>query len=555
MYWCIILLVFEIGQNEFLQIFKAEIASWGGLCIMEPVKNKIIRIRPDGINGKRVKRALDLEVAAFTCGASVVAMELVAARVVAPYIGTSIIVWMSLIGVVLASLSLGHWLGGKAADIRPDQKILARIVLLSSIFTAVMALLSNPILWVLSRNVANVYLSSLIASLVLFAPPSVLLGMVYPFIVRLSIRDIGSSGAVIGRFSALSSAGNILGILLGGFVLISFLSTGTILLLIAAVLAFVALMLYRSTWKKAIAFGVIFLALACGVSVWGMPMMPLGAHVDTPYNRIWITEIEYTNERRIRFLTTDSYRGFMFTDNPAELVRGYARLYDLAFHYKPDTERILMLGGGGYSVPRHLLATRLDDYGQPAFSMDIVEIDPGITAAARKYFYLQDSPALSIYHEDARVFINRAAMNPDLHGVYDAIFTNVFGSWYSIPFHMTTVEAARRMYDILAPDGVLITNVISSLHGRQSGILHGIYAAKSQVFSQVLIFPQHPEPQFAHTRQNIMLVALKTPAPHFPPRDAETALLLSHRWTEPFVSDVRAFTDAFAPVERYALRN
>jgi len=540
---------------------------------MEPVKNKIRRIdsaRIDGTSGASVKKARwawDLEIAAFTCGASIMVLELTGARIVAPYIGTSIIVWMSLVSVILASLSLGHWLGGNAADMRPDQRILARIVLLSSVFAAAMALLSNPILRVLSRNITSVYLSSLIASLVLFAPPSILLGMVPPFIVRMSIRDVDSSGAAIGRFSALSSAGGILGTFLGGFVLISFLSSGAILLLVAAVLAFIALLLYRAVWKKAAVFCAVFLALACAVSIWGMPMMPPGVYIDTPYNRIWVSELTTESDRRVRFLKTGSYRdvaqaqSIMLMDNPAELVRGYTRFYDLAFHYKPDTERILMLGGGGYSVPRHLLATRLDGGGQPTFSMDIVEIDPGITAAARRYFHLQDSPALSIYHEDARVFLNRSALNPGLHGPYDAIFSDIFGSWYSIPFHMTTVEAAQRMFDILAPDGVLITNVVASLHGRQSGVLHGIYAAKSQVFPQVLIFPaQRYEPHFAHAfahaRQNIMLVALKSPAePHLPPRNPETALLLSHRWTGPFIPEVRAFTDAFAPVERYALRN
>ena len=502
-----------------------------------------------------------MEIAAFTCGASVMALEITGFRIVAPYIGTSIIVWTSLIGVVLASLSLGNWLGGKAADLRPDQRILARIVLLSSFFAGVMALLSNPILRVLSRHVTNVYLSSVVASLLLFAPPSILLGMVSPFIVRLSIRDVGSSGTTVGRFSALSSTGSILGTFLGGFILISYLSSGTILLLIAAVLASVALLLYRSVWKKAVVFLVVFLTLACGVAVWGMPMMPPGDHIDTPYNRIWIAEHTTENGRRVRFMMTSAYRdgaqSIMFTDNPTELVSEYTRFYDLAFHFNPDTRRILMLGGGGYCVPRHLLATRLDEEGLPTFSMDVVEIDPGITAAARKYFYLQDNPALSIFHEDARVFLNRAAMNPDLHGSYDAIFGDVFGSWYSIPFHMATVEAAQRMSDLLAPDGVLITNVISSLHGRQSGVLHGIYAALSEVFPQVLIFPaQRPEPHFAQARQNIMLVALKSPYESlFEPRDYETARFLSHRWTEPFVPEIRAFTDAFAPVEKYSLRH
>jgi spermidine synthase len=526
---------------------------------MESGNNKVRK--PDGAGEKKTGRTWTLEIASFLCGAAVMVLELGGSRVVAPYLGTSLIVWTSLIGVVMASLSLGYWLGGKAADLRPDQKILARIVLLASFFTGVMALLSNPILRVLSRSINSVYMSSVIGALLLFAAPSVLLGMVSPFIVRLAIRDVGSSGATVGRFSALSSTGSIVGTFLGGFVLISFFASGTILLLVAATLAFVAFLLYRSAWKKAAASSAVFLALALGTTVWGMPMMPPGDHFDTHYNHIWIAEHTRANGRRARFLMTDAFsvgaQSIIYTDNPSELVSEYTKFYDLAFHYKPDAKRLLMLGGGGYCVPRHILATRSNDLGLPTFSMDVVEIDPGITAAARKYFSLSDSPALNIYHEDARIFLNRAAANPESHGTYDAVFADVFGSWYSIPFHMATVEAAQKMSDLLAPDGVLVSNIISSLSGSQSGVFHGIYAALSQVFPRVLIFPaQRSDPSFAQTRQNIMVVALKSPdeLPILPPYDPEMARLLSHRWSRPFVPNIAAFTDAFAPVETYALK-
>ncbi|MCL2008927.1 MAG: fused MFS/spermidine synthase [Synergistaceae bacterium] len=530
---------------------------------MESDKKKVRKpdyVKPDYTNGKKTGRSWTLEIASFTCGASVMVLEMAGSRVVAPYIGTSIIVWTSLIGVVLASLSLGYWLGGKAADLRPDQKVLARIVLLASFCTGLMAFLSNPVLRVLSRNINSVYLSSVIGSFLLFAPPSVLLGMVSPFIVRLAIRDVGSAGATVGRFSALSSAGSILGTFLGGFVLISFLSSGAILFLVAAVLAFIAFLLYRSVWKKAGVFCAAFLTFSCGVIVWGMPMMPPGEHIDTPYNHIWIAEHTRANGRRARFLMTDAFsegaQSIIYTDNPSELVSEYTKFYDLAFHYNPDAKNILMLGGGGYCVPRHLLVTRLDEAGLPAFSMDVVEIDPGITAAARKYFSLQDSPALNIHHEDARVFLNRAAANPETRGSYDAIFTDVFGSWYSIPFHVATVEAAQRMADILAPDGVLVSNVISSLTGRRSGVFHGIYAALSEVFPHILIFQaQRPGPAFAQTRQNLIIVAMKKPpGEHLTTRDEEMERLLSYHWTAPFTPEVGAFTDAFAPVEIYSLR-
>jgi spermidine synthase len=244
-------------------------------------------------------------------------------------------------------------------------------------------------------------------------------------------------------------------------------------------------------------------------------------------------------------------QSLVYPDKPDELVSDYTKFYDLAFHYRPQAKKILMLGGGGYCVPRHLLATR-------DVAVDVVEIDPGITAVAREFFFLRDegNPKISIRHEDARVFLNREAGRRK--GAYDAIFADVFGSWYSIPFHLTTVEAARAMSDLLAEDGVLVSNVISSLRGPGSGVLGGIYAALSQVFPKVLIFPASlPQPAFAESRQNLMLVAFKSEktlaAAAAAVPGSEAARLLSHLWTRPFNSDARAFTDAFAPVEHYAL--
>ncbi len=499
-----------------------------------------------------------LEVASFTCGAAVMVLEMAGSRVVAPYMGTSVVVWTSLIGIVMASLSAGYWLGGLAADYRPERKVLARIILLAAALTAVAALVANPVLGFLSRSFGGGgYISSVMASimgaLALFALPGLLLGMVSPFIVRLAMKDVGSSGATIGRFSALSTAGSILGTFLGGLVLISFFASGTILLIVAATLAAVALLLYRSAWKSAAVLGVAFLGLGAATQVCGMPMMPVGDHIETMYNHIWIAEsVRAGSGRRVRIMVTDpdGAQSLMYTDNPVELVSDYTKFYDLAFYYRPEARRILMLGGGGYCVPRHVMAERR------GVSMDVVEIDPGITAAARKYFHLKDDPNMAIHHEDARMFLNRAAGDPGKRGSYDAIFEDVFGSSYSIPFHLATVEAAERMYDLLSDGGVLITNVISALDGPKSMVFQGIYASFSSVFPRVMIFPAtRSEPQFAMSRQNIMLVAFKSPdLPPVPPSpDSETLPLLAHRWPYSYTPSIPAFTDAFAPVERYSL--
>ena len=208
-----------------------------------------------------------------------------------------------------------------------------------------------------------------------------------------------------------------------------------------------------------------------------------------------------------------------------------------------------MLGGGGYCVPRYLLAER------PDVSIDVVELDPGVTETARKYFHLEDNPNLRIFHEDARTFLNRAAH--DGLGQYDAVFMDTFSSWTVIPFQMTTVETGAHLRELLKPDGTLIVNIIASVYGPKAGVFHGIYKAFANSFSTMMIFPASaPDPKYAMALQNIILVGMGDTASTINPTpDAKFANLLSHQWLEPFVPDpkVPAFTDSFAPVERYAL--
>ena len=497
--------------------------------------------------GRPRRVSLRLQLTAFFSGAAVMVLELTGSRLVAPFFGTSLIVWTALIGVMMTSLCLGNWLRGNMADRRPE----GRILLLAALVTGLTAFAGNAVLTLLAELPLNLYVTSVLAALIIFTPVSLLLGMVSPFIVRLALKDVGSSGVTVGRLTALGSAGSILGTFLGGFVLISLFPSGVILMMLSVTLAVLSFLVYTAAWRGSL-MTVLCLGWATYTAwAYGLPLALVGEQIDTAYNHISIVESNMEGGRRVRIMMTDpkGAQSLMYTDEPTELVSDYTRFYDLAFHFKPDTKKILMLGGGGYCVPRHILSER-------EVSFDVVELDPGITEAARRYFDLKDSPNLRIFHEDARTFLNRAAR--DGLGPYDAVFMDVFGSWYSIPFQLTTVETARRIHALMAPDGVLVSNVIASLYGPRSGVFHGIYSAFSQVFPRMLIFPASAsEERYAYALQNLMLVGLPSevlpPVPKAP--DAHFARLLANQWLEPFVPDpeIPAFTDAFAPVERYAL--
>ena len=171
-------------------------------------------------------------------------IELAGSRMVAPFFGTSLIVWTALIGIIMTSLCLGNWFGGSIADKRPEGKLLGRILIFAAIIVAVTAYLSNYILTTLQELSLNLYMSSVFAALLIFAPASILLGMVSPFVARLAMQDVDSSGVIVGRLSALNSAGSILGTFMGGFVLISLFPSGVIMMLVASVLALLSQSLY-----------------------------------------------------------------------------------------------------------------------------------------------------------------------------------------------------------------------------------------------------------------------------------------------------------------------
>jgi spermidine synthase len=480
-------------------------------------------------------------------------LEMAGSRVVAPYMGTSLVVWTSLIGIIMVSLTLGYWLGGRVADRRPEMKILYYIILAAALVTAVVGAVAGPVLESLAAGVRNVYIASVMASAILFAAPSVLLGMVSPFIVRLAMQNVLSSGGTVGKFSALSSAGSIIGTFLGGFVLISFFSSRTILFMVAFTLALVALIVRGKAVLPVIA---AILAIACGfyyesddiaMEAKFMETAEISGEitVETHYNTIRIMERAANGTNlRIRILQTDPLgaQSLMYVDRPDDLYSDYTKFYDLAFHYKPDAKKILMLGGGGYCVPKHIGATR------PDVDVDVVELDPGITDVARKYFSLKDRPGQRIFHEDARMFINRESEAGAQK--YDAVFEDVFGSSYSIPFHMTTTECMKKIRAMMSDDGVFVVNIISSLDGELFG---GIYSSVASAFPVVMIYPA-TSPNSSRIRQNIMIVALaNADEPYRAPDDDYIASLLAHRWTNAFEPKTDAFTDAFAPVEKYSL--
>jgi predicted membrane-bound spermidine synthase len=150
-----------------------------------------------------------LEFAVFLCGAVVMVFELVGSRVIGPFLGTSLFVWTSLIGVILASLSLGYYLGGRQADKKVSLSRLARIIFLAAICIVITIGIKDVLLLFLQKNVGEIRIAAVIASIVLFMPASIYLGMVSPYAAKLKLSSLENTGRTIGNLYAISTAGSI----------------------------------------------------------------------------------------------------------------------------------------------------------------------------------------------------------------------------------------------------------------------------------------------------------------------------------------------------------
>ena len=188
-----------------------------------------------------------LECIVFCSGALVMILEMVGARVMAPHLGTSVIVWTSLIGVVLACLACGAWIGGRLADKTLSRATLAKILAGAGLGCGLTALGHSLVGETVTGTLPNIYLAAVVAAICLFALPATLFGMVSPYVIRLRLADLATSGATVGRLYALSTAGSILGTFLGGFVLVSWLPSTQILLSVGTSMLLLSLLVFRAT--------------------------------------------------------------------------------------------------------------------------------------------------------------------------------------------------------------------------------------------------------------------------------------------------------------------
>jgi spermidine synthase len=409
-----------------------------------------------------------LYVLVFLAGAATLATEICASRLLAPYYGSSTIVWANLIGLVLASLSLGYWLGGRLADRRPEPQLLGTIVVTAAFLVAVIPFLARPFLDVsvegLDEASEGAAIGSFFATLVLFAPPVALLGMAAPFAIRLALADVATAGTVAGRLYAVSTAGSLLGTFLPALVLIPLVGTQRTMLAAASLLALGGALMLRRRWVVA------------PIAVSALLAIPPGA-VKASSGLIYERESRYQYVQVVergdaRYLQLDEGIAVHSVWRPHDVLTGgeWDVFVAMPALLARDPARVAILGNAGGTTARA--------FGKyfPRTEIDGVEIDPIVSDVGRRFFGLGDNPRLHVYDADARPFLRST------HARYDMIGVDAYRPPY-VPFYLATREFFELARSRLAPGGILVMNV-ATVPGDYR-LAHGIESTLRAVFPHV----------------------------------------------------------------------
>src|SRR4030042_6398600 len=405
----------------------------------------------------------------FITGGAVLIIEVTAFRILAPYFGNTLYSTSSIIGVVLGALSLGYYFGGVLADRYPRYSLFFSLIILAGFFSLFIQGISKALLLILGYSL-NMQIGPLIVSLFLFFIPSLILGMMSPFAIKLKSLKEKQVGRISGSIFFWSTLGSIVGSFTAGFFLIpSFgidiiiISVGTFLIVTGILgLIFSTPEQYKDFLKgKKLFLFLIFLAL---VLSFGLSYAPRSERVifqkDGFYNKIIIENYEIANNKA-RILKTDNYfiQGGIFLDSE-ELPLEYAKYYILYKTLNPQAEKVLFLGGGAYSIPRRLLSE-----SNNIQKVDVAEIEPELYSLAQNYFGLKEDKRLLNHIADGRRFLYNADED------YDFIFADIYYSISSIPVHFTTQEFFRLAKDRLSENGFFLMNVIGMLDQEANQLL------------------------------------------------------------------------------------
>ena len=478
-----------------------------------------------------------LEIIVFLSGAIGMGLELIAARVLSPYVGSSNVVWTSIIGIILVSMSLGYWLGGKKADKEASGNVLSRLLLGSALFTSIIPLLETIVVREFAGIVSNLIVAAILCAIIVFSIPSFILAMISPFAVKMKSMQETEIGSLSGRISSLSTIGSITGTFLMGFVLIPNIGVTNINIGITILLVVMSILARDDINKKYILSTislvvVMIILMFIGKWVFKLANPEILVDTDSQYSRIWVKQVN-TAKTTYKTLQVDTGLESYIDTETGEMGAMYLRYYDLFEYLNKDAKSTLMIGGAAYTYPIHYLQKYEDK------TIDVVEIDEKMTQIAEEQFGLNaKDKRLKIYTQDGRSYLNYS------ENKYDTILIDAFKG-LNAPFELTTYEALVHAKNMLNDNGIVLTNIISSLEGEDTDFIEYEYATYKAVFDDVKIF-QVQDRDYTES-QNLILVGIKGNPQINEDKYEEYKNYLNMEITN-FKTDKNIVTDDFAPI-------
>ncbi|MCW2613436.1 MAG: Spermidine synthase [Frankiales bacterium] len=465
--------------------------------------------------------------------AAVLVLEVLVSRLVAPYVGLTLETYTAAIGVALAAIALGASVGGRLADRVDPRRWLGPAVALGG----ALLLGARPTVFAVGGGFRSLGpVGTVVLVLLAVAPSAMVLSTVTPGVVKLRLQTLAETGQTVGRLSAVGTLGALAGTFLTGFVLLAAFPTSTLLLLTGLALVVsglvVAVVLPRTVSAPPLVGLVALTALTAGWLV----VADSTCEVETRY---YCASVEVDPEREGgRTLLLDGLRhSYVDLDDPAHLEFAYTqRIADVLAVQPAGPLRVLHLGLGGGSVPRHLAAVR------PGSRSTVLEVDPQVPDLDRERMGLETGPDLEVVVGDARTEIFDQPS-----GTYDVVVGDAFGS-LAVPWHLTTREMVEQVERVLVPGGVYVLNVIDF---PPLGFARAETATLLEAFDDVALMA----PLAGRDGGNLVLVGSDRPLPvdlllERAEVRGEAASVVGRAASQDFAGDAQVLTDDDAPVDQ-----
>lgn len=402
-----------------------------------------------------IKNKLFLYLTEFFAGMSVMAVELGASRLLAPYFSSSQIVWTIIIGTIMIAMALGNIYGGKSADKSPDPDRLYGRILIAAIWIALIPVVGKYIVLGISAllifTVSNNFLiiAAFCACMVIFVFPLFLLGTVTPSLAKYSVDSLDDSGRTVGTLGAFNTIGSIIGTFVPTFVTIPAVGTSITFLIFSGILIVLAAVYFisKKAGKKKVVAAVLIFVLCCGLgysdsfAFWQKDLTYEGESI---YNYLQVSQ----NDKRV-ILSTNVLFGvqsvYMKDEDLTGMYYDYAMAAPLMVPDKQVSDMDVLILGMGTGTYATQCRRYLGD-----MNVEGVEIDEKITQLSRQYFSLSEDVKVTTY--DGRAFLNASDEK------YDVIMVDAYQD-ITIPFQMSSTEFFTLVREHLNENGVMVVNM------------------------------------------------------------------------------------------------